>query len=225
MLENAGAGEQRCLLCFKPLTNGMSFHHVFLENDVLCGECRKTLKRVDRWIQIGKLRVYAYYAYDETMSTLFHRYKEAHDQMLGLIFLHPIKHFDKRFNAKTIVSAPSSDEKIEERGFLTLHKILDGSKLPQINVLRKEGEGKQSLRNASQRTQIKGEITLHSALLAHDKDLLFFDDVVTTGATMAACHALLFPIARSLTCVCIAIHPIFLENPRKARDILRKKSN
>lgn len=215
MFEKLSAAEQRCLLCFAPLTQGMAFRQVFLEDDVLCGTCMKTLKRVDRWIQVDKLRVYAYYEFDDTMSTLFHRYKEAHDQMIGSIFLHPIKHFDHRFKNKTIVCVPSSEGKIEERGFMTLARILNGSKLPQIDVLRKEGEEKQSLRTASQRTLVKGEITLHLKPLAENKDLILFDDVVTTGSTMITCHEILSPIARSLTCVCIAIHPIFLEKSRK----------
>ena len=186
-----------------------------MEDDVLCGTCRKTLKRVDRWIRVDQIRVYAYYEFDDTMSTLFHRYKEAHDQMIGSIFLHPIRKFDRRCKNKTIVCIPSNEEKIEERGFMTLGKILEGSKLPQIDVLRKEGKEKQSLRTADQRNKVKEEITLHSKPLAEDKDLVLFDDVVTTGSTMLACHEILFPVARSLTCICIAIHPIFLEKTRK----------
>ena len=201
----------------------MSFYQVFLNDDVLCGKCRKSLIRVNRWIQVGSMKVYAYYVFDETMSKIFHQYKEAHDQVLGLIFLHPISCFDKRFNGKTIVCIPSSDEKIQERGFLTLNKILEGSKLPQIEVLHKEGTSKQSLRTAVQRTQVQDEIVLYAPLLAEDKELMLFDDIVTTGSTMAASYKKLSSIARSLTCVCIAIHPIFLEKSQKASVFYRKK--
>lgn len=100
---------------------------------------------------------------------------------------------------------------------MTLGKILEGSKLPQIDVLRKEGKEKQSLRTASQRIQVKSEIALHARPLAENKDLILFDDVVTTGSTMLACHEILSPIARSLTCICVAIHPIFLEKTPKNR--------
>lgn len=200
----------------------MAFHQVFQEEDVLCGSCRKTLKRVDRWIEVDKLRVYAYYAFDDTMSTILHRYKEAHDQLLGRIFLHPVRHFDRRFKKKTIVCVPSSEEKTSERGFITLRSILEGSKLPLIDVLRKESSEKQSLRSAIQRPQVRSEIILHAGILAENKDLLLFDDVITTGSTMAACHEILSPVARSLTCVCIAIHPIFLEKSRKKQYLALK---
>lgn len=204
------------------MTEGISFHQVFLNDDVICGKCRKSLTRVDRWVQVGTMKVYAYYVFDETMSKIFHQYKEAHDQVLGSIFLHPIHHFDKRFKTKTVVCIPSSEEKTQEREFLTLPKILEGSKLSQIEVLRKKGTSKQSLRNAAQRAQIRDEIVLYSPLLAEDKDLILFDDIVTTGSTMVASYDVLFPIARSLTCVCIAIHPIFLENSQKASVFNRK---
>jgi competence protein ComFC len=223
MLENLGAREQRCLLCFAPLTRGMSFHQVFMEDDVVCSTCRKSLKRVDRWIRVGGIQVYAYYAFDDAMSTLFHRYKEAHDQMIGSLFLHPIRKFDRRYKNKSIVCIPSSEEKIKERGFMTLGKILEGSKLPQIEVLRKAGNEKQSLRTAHQRVQVKEEIILQSPLLAEDKDLILFDDVLTTGSTMLACHEILSPIARSLTCICVAIHPIFLEKHVKKAEFDLKK--
>ncbi len=200
----------------------MTFHEVFLEDDVLCASCRKTLKRVGRWIQVDKMLVYAYYEYDDAMSTIFHRYKEAHDQALGRIFLHPIRKFDQLYKQKTIVCAPSSEIKNDERGFMTLEKILEESNVQRIDVLRKESTQKQSLRSVSQRTQVKGEITLHNQLLAEEKDLILFDDIVTTGSTMKACYALLNPVARSLKCVCIAIHPIFLENSRKSKQYFRK---
>jgi len=107
---------------------------------------------------------------------------------------------------------------------MTLGKILEGSKLPQIDVLRKEGKEKQSLRTASQRVQVKSEIILHARPLAENKDLILFDDVVTTGSTMLACHEILSPVARSLTCICVAIHPIFLEKTPKKRRFHRKLS-
>jgi predicted amidophosphoribosyltransferase len=100
---------------------------------------------------------------------------------------------------------------------MTLGKMLEGSDVKQIDVLRKEGSEKQSLRIASQRSQVRSEITLHSRPLAEDKDLILFDDVVTTGSTMLACYEILSPIARSLTCICVAIHPIFMEKTPKNR--------
>ena len=201
----------------------MSFHEVFLEDDVLCSTCRKTLKRVDRWIQVDKIRIYAYYEFDDAMSTIFHRYKEAHDQALGKIFLHPMRKFDRLHQNKTVICVPSSEAKIEERGFITLKKILEGNKLQHIDVLRKDSSQKQSLRSAKQRMQVKGEISLHNQLLAEDKDLILFDDIVTTGSTMRACYDLLKPVARSLTCICIAIHPIFLKNERKSKLFFMKR--
>lgn len=201
----------------------MTFIDVFLKEDVLCKECRNSLKKVDRWVDVDGMKVYAYYEFDEMMSTLFHRYKEAHDQALGKLFLHPVHAtFDKKFKGKTIVCVPSSRKKMEERGFMTLHTILGESRLVRVDVLEKLSDEKQSLRSAAMRREIKHEMHLANMMLVEGKDILLFDDIVTTGSSMRACSGLLRENARSLTHVCIAIHPNFLKIEGKGRDMAEK---
>lgn len=204
----------------------MTLIDVFSTEDVLCKECRNSLKKVERWVDVNGMKVYAYYEFDEKMSTLFHRYKEAHDQALGKLFLHPVhKTFDKQFKGKTIVCVPSSKKKREERGFMTLHMILGESRLVRVDVLEKLSDEKQSLRSAEKRREIKHEMNLTNPMLVEGKDILLFDDIVTTGSSMLACSGLLEKHTRSLTHVCIAIHLFFLKNEKKGWKPTKKQEN
>jgi adenine/guanine phosphoribosyltransferase-like PRPP-binding protein len=78
-------------------------------------------------------------------------------------------------------------------------------------VLTKTSSEKQSLRGAIQRKKVIDEIQLIHSSLAEGKDVVLFDDIVTTGSTINACADLVEPVCRSLTCVCIAIHPSFID--------------
>ena len=212
MFDKLTSREPRCLLCFAPLTQGMLLSDVFSVDDVICKTCRRSLTPVNRFVDIGLRKVFAYYVYDDAMSTIFHRYKEAKDRDLASLFMHPISsRFDRRFKDKTVVCVPSSESKNEERGFLTLPTILEESTLPRIDVLIKTSSEKQSLRGAIQRKKVTNEIELIHSTLAEGKNLVLFDDIVTTGSTIHACANLLEPACRSLTCVCIAIHPSFID--------------
>jgi ComF family protein len=190
----------------------MLLSDVFTADDVICKTCRRSLTPINRFVDIGSRKVFAYYVYDDVMSTIFHRFKEAKDRDLARMFIHPLSsRFDRRFKDKTVVCVPSSESKNEERGFLTLPTILEESKLPRIDVLMKTSSEKQSLRGAIQRKKVSDEIELIHSSLAEGKDVVLFDDIVTTGSTINACADLVEPVCRSLTCVCIAIHPSFID--------------
>lgn len=190
----------------------MHLSDVFTVDDVICKTCRRSLTPINRFVDIGSRKVFAYYVYDDVMSTIFHRFKEAKDRDLARMFIHPLSsRFDRRFKDKTVVCVPSSESKNEERGFLTLPAILEESKLPKIDVLTKTSSEKQSLRGAIQRKKVIDEIQLIHSSLAEGKDVVLFDDIVTTGSTINACADLVEPVCRSLTCVCIAIHPSFID--------------
>ncbi len=190
----------------------MHLSDVFTVDDVICKTCRRSLTPINRFVDIGSRKVFAYYVYDEVMSTIFHRFKEAKDRDLAGLFIHPLSsRFDRKFKDKTVVCVPSSESKNEDRGFLTLPTILEESKLPRIDVLMKTSSEKQSLRGAIQRKKVSDEIELIHSSLAEGKDVVLFDDIVTTGSTINACADLVETVCRSLTCVCIAIHPSFID--------------
>jgi len=100
---------------------------------------------------------------------------------------------------------------------MTLDTILKESRLVRVEVLEKLSDEKQSLRSAAMRREITHEMRLANPLLVEGKDILLFDDIVTTGSSMLACSGLLRENTRSLTYACIAIHPYFLKNEGKGR--------
>jgi predicted amidophosphoribosyltransferase len=105
---------------------------------------------------------------------------------------------------------------------MTLHTILGASRLVRVDVLEKLSDEKQSLRSAAMRREIQHEMHLANPMLVEGKDLLLFDDIVTTGSSMRASSGLLRENARSLTHVCIAIHPNFLKSEEKGRGKAKK---
>jgi ComF family protein len=112
----------------------------------------------------------------------------------------------KAFDA--LVPVPASAGKLKERGFnqaeLLAVKLAAHCKAPVLPnaLLRRDSLAQHTLDRQTRLQNAQAAYAINEAALVKDKNILLVDDVITTGATMAACGALLLEAgAKSVTAV------------------------
>lgn len=182
---------ERCLWCGGPLLNGCTIPEMMFADDSLCGVCRSQLTPVSHPVKLGGLTVRGLVVYDEAFMKMLVQYKECMDEALQDVFLQPWRdRLRRRYRHFTLVPMPSSRAKREKRGFDTIPQLFSGLGLPIVELLEKTEDYVQQ-GSAFQRQQAASHIRLIPGAPIPDGKLLLIDDVLTTGSTLNAAHALL----------------------------------
>ena len=174
---------ERCLWCGGPLLNGCTIPEMMFADDSLCGVCRSQLTPIFHQVKLGELSVRGLVVYDEAFMKMLVQYKECMDEALQNVFLLPWRDkLRRRYRHFTLVPMPSSRAKREKRGFDTIPQLFSGLRLPIVELLEKTEDYVQQ-GSASQRQQAATHIRLIPGVP--------IPDVLTTGSTLNAAHALL----------------------------------
>ena len=171
----------RCLYCDRRIEK-MSLRSAFLEEDLLCAECRNGLRPRKKTIVFPQFKVDTYFEYDSLFKSLLLQYKECKDEALKKVFLYELK--DKlniRYYGYKMILIPSSKTKLEERGFNHLEGIFGELRLETVKGLRMKEELCQEGKNASERAKMAENYVYEGEKL---KKVLIVDDVVTTGSSL-----------------------------------------
>ena len=156
------------------------------------------------------VEVLSFHEYDEHISKLLILYKEHLDEALFPIFFDKHKkQIIKEYKGFVCIPLPSSSEKVAQRGFHHLHRMIEPLNLEVADVLIKTKDVKQARLSKLKRKDIDTvfEIRKNNECL-FDKVVLI-DDVCTTGASLKAAIALLRPRCNQLRAITFAYHPLW----------------
>jgi len=189
MCRNSNTGE--CLVCFKSVVEGLDLLELIFKNDVLCGNCRKKLIKINRKFDVEGLSVHTIYQYNDVIEKWMYQIKESKDETLGKCFLYSLsRKIEKAYRGYILVMVPSSIEKTQERGFHAVSKMFESVKLEKRDCFRKDNI-KQSKLNRTERQHILDSIHLIDSSIKTYQKILLVDDVCTTGSSLKACYQLL----------------------------------
>lgn len=201
--------EPNCLICFKPLTNGVILKELLFSQDVLCGHCRERLRPSIRSVQVMDFNVSYLYPYDDEVSKTMFRIKEAKDVTLAPVFITPmIKQLRRHLKNKTLIMVPSAQTKTQERGFHALREMFKPLGLPLVDCFVKD-DVKQSSMHKIARNDIASHIRLKEPV-PESGNIVLIDDVCTTGKSIEACKRLLDPQSNHLEFFALSMHSSWL---------------
>lgn len=174
---------QKCLFCDRKI-NRYSLYHLFIEDDLLCLDCRNKLALKIRHYKIDDLAVEYFYDYDSLFKTLLLQYKECYDEALAKVFLYKIDVYIKlKYWDYKIIYVPSSKKKLEERGFNHLRLIFDALDMKEVIGLNSKEELIQEGKSLIDRQKMIGNYYYEGE---HLKKVLIIDDISTTGSSLLA---------------------------------------
>lgn len=185
--------DERCISCGGMLED---FKRMLgLNQDLLCISCRRKLDGNIRTVTVQEMQVTYLYQYEEELRSLLYRFKGVGDIRLAPVFLYPyLAKLKKRYHSYLCVRMPSWYEDDERRGFNHVEELFRGIGKNMICPFQKIAPHKQALQTKRNRTTIESVIQINSQVPWHEmkeKHILFIDDVMTTGATLHHCAALL----------------------------------
>lgn len=174
---------RQCLICHKPLNQEASLFHL-LQNPPVCLNCLNGLNVLDRVVTVSNYKVHVLYEYNDFFRKLLFQYKALDDYALKEVFLLLFPELKKSLKKQTIVIIPSSEKDNLRRGFCPNEEI---AKLFSPNIFKglyKSKEYKQT--KQVDRSGIKKVLTIKEGYLLHNKDIIIFDDVMTSSNTIQA---------------------------------------
>lgn len=201
-----------CPICYDSIDEHQPFMKWLIGSDVICGSCRSKFELCNQNYQINDLVIHGLYMYNDFIENLLYQYKEGRDIALGEVFLAAVrKEFIDKCRHRVLVPMPSSEHKIQERGFSHLHEMLKGFDIEICDCLMKGKEYKQSLHRGKTRKQIKEVMQLKSIVEIPTCELILFDDVCTSGSTLLAAYDLLHEFNEHISAEVLSVHPHFVE--------------
>lgn len=210
MLKESSRGEPICLWCLRDLFHDATLFSIFNERQILCMDCQLQLKQRKTQFMLDGIEVTSFVEYGENISRLLILYKEHCDEALAPIFFDRWKkHINKKYKNYTCIPLPSSSEKVAQRGFHHLHRMIESLDLEMSDLLVKTKNIKQAKLSKEDRKHIDMIFEIRKDIEYSFESVVLIDDVCTTGASLKAAIALLRPHCKKLCAITFSYHPLW----------------
>ena len=205
----------RCLMCGKDTLSDRSLYRLFFLDDQLCMDCRSQWHRQRIEFRMDQIPVYSSYVYNEAFASCLLQYKECGDEALKDVFLClDIDYIRIKFHGYTILLMPSSEEKMQKRGFSHLSLMCECLHMPILNPFAKKDGSEQKSLHVRDRQRM-----IHDIILKDDvplpRKILLFDDVITTGSTLKGALSNMDASRHSVRIYTAAAHEKWLQKPMR----------
>ena len=132
------------------------------------------------------MEVETFYEYDGMFKSLLLQYKECLDEALKDVFLYEIADYiNLRYMGYQICFIPSSQKKLEYRGFEHLKMMFEEVKLKELEGLKMKDELCQEGMNLKERMKMLDNFVYEGK---QGKRVLLVDDVLTSGSTLLGAY-------------------------------------
>lgn len=172
-----------CKSCFAEIKLAPC-REIIENNPLLCDQC---ISKINAKLEVRKIfdtEILFLSDYDGLMKTWLMNYKEFGDIELAPCFLYLFKPFLRLFfPGYTYVPCPSSEKRIQKRGFDHLSEMLKSSSLPYQQILCQKSVIEQKNEKGMERFKSKGIAVKDDVSDISEKKIVLFDDVFTTGST------------------------------------------
>lgn len=153
----------------------------------VCYKCFRSLNPHIQRFKLNGIRGTFLYDYTESARSLIFTYKGCFDYELRTVFLLKQKDYLKwKYRKWVIIPAPSYKEKDKKRGFNHVVSIYECLGLPILEAVSKTKDVKQSDLSKDERANIYKYLKWNKNIDIKGKNVLFVDDILTTGNTAKA---------------------------------------
>lgn len=170
-----------CVSCKQ--INGQSF----------CKNCIEKITPKFQKITYKQYTLFSPYIYKDEIKELLHyiKFEKYHDLLphLGALLNAGISKTELPANA-VVLTVPSHESRIKERGFDIVKKILENTpilaqkKAPPLLIRSKETTALFGLTEQERQAQVKNAFSLQNAEYITGKSIILLDDIHTSGATI-----------------------------------------
>lgn len=193
----------KCLICHSTIIQPLTIRSYFMKTSCACDDCLSgfVYESCSRCNHCHKRlaqdelectdchfinqhfepveKITCLYDYNDAMKSLIHAYKSNKDIALKEVFAQMIKGKIGKYDA--IIPIPSSEERLNERGFDHIECILDAAKIKYSPILKTHFRPKQSQLTKKERLHEHNPYYMEVDCPAN---ILLIDDIYTTGLTI-----------------------------------------
>ncbi|MER1984450.1 MAG: ComF family protein [Solibacillus sp.] len=193
-----------CLLCSTPLQQMFGWQNFFIRQlpQVICTRCESKFERIIEQQEEG---VRSLFMYNAAMKDYIHRYKFLGDIALAKVFSRLLHEILKQQQI-LIVPIPMHPANLKKRTFAPVDELLTAAEIPFTHALAKTTTETQVGKTRAQRLAVSRLFDVVDRKLVENKEITLFDDLYTTGTTIAHAKRALYEAGAREVQVVTLIH-------------------